>query len=229
MNKNLEIILRTENLFKTYKSSYGVECHAVNNVNLEIYRGEILLILGPSGAGKSTLLHLLGSLDKPSKGEIYFCEKKMPYNDEEKISKIRNEKFGFVFQFHHLLPEFTVLENLFIPMKISNKTNSLNLEEYCLKLLEKIGLKNKAYNFPKELSGGEQQRVSVLRALVNEPDIIFADEPTGNLDNKNRELTYNILEEIISGSGKTLVLVTHDTNIPFKNFRKITLIDGKIN
>jgi lipoprotein-releasing system ATP-binding protein len=227
MNKN--IILKTQNLFKTYISSYGEECHAIHDMNLEIYRGEILLIVGQSGAGKSTLLHLLGSLDKPSKGDIFFNEKKMPYENEKEISKIRNEKFGFVFQFHHLLPEFTVLENLIIPMRISKKINSKAMQEHSFKLLDKIGLRKKANNFPRELSGGEQQRVSVLRALVNDPDIIFADEPTGNLDNKNRELTYNILEEIISGSGKTLVLVTHDVNVPFKNFRKINLVDGKIN
>ncbi|MFC1546609.1 ABC transporter ATP-binding protein [bacterium] len=228
MNKKNELILEVHNLEKTYISSFGIKCTAVKDISLKIDKREILFITGPSGAGKSTLLNLLGGLDRPTQGSVRLNNRLMPYDKEDIIAQIRSEKFGFIFQFHHLLPEFTVMENLLIPGRISGKFSNKELEDHCIFLLNEVGMKHKSRNFPRELSGGEKQRVAVIRALVNKPLVIFADEPTGNLDNDNRDSVYNILKNMIYYFGSTLVLVSHDENVPFENYRKIKLIDGCI-
>ncbi|MFH1714821.1 MAG: ABC transporter ATP-binding protein [Elusimicrobiota bacterium] len=227
MNKE-NVILKTEGLSKVYVSSKETAHTALSNIDLEINEGERIIILGPSGAGKSTLLHLLGGLDRPTDGQVFFRDKEIVCDNDKFISKIRNENFGFIFQFHHLLPEFTVLENLMMPGRFYGKYEEGVLFDRALDLLSQVDLIEHKDNFPQELSGGEQQRVAVIRALMNDPDVIFADEPTGNLDQRNRERVYEILWEKVKREKKTLVLVTHDEEAGDNDTRRVHLVDGKL-
>lgn len=225
----MDTILSSRNLEKQYISSYGTACHAVNDVSLDIARGSIVCIVGPSGAGKSTLLHLLAGLDAPTNGAVLLDGKPLPFDNESLMARIRNKRFGCIFQFHHLLPEFTVYENVCMPLRIyADCATQRSIEQRCDALLATVGLWERRTHFPQELSGGEQQRVAVVRALVNQPDIIFADEPTGNLDHANRIAIYELLEGIVRETRTTLVIVTHDEAVPFHDAQKITLVDGKI-
>jgi len=231
MNNNKAKILETKQISKKYISSYNQSCLALNNIDLTIYENEIVCIIGESGSGKSTLLNVLSGLAQPTTGEVYFKNHKLHELTDNELSIIRNKHFGFIFQFHNLLPEFTVLENILIPQMIDRKNFvDKTAKEKAITLLNKLGIGNKIMNFPKELSGGEAQRAAIARALINNPDIIFADEPTGNLDAKNRENIYDILEEVNDNFHSSIVLVTHDKEIKLKDYktRTICLKDGNI-
>jgi len=208
----MKIILSSENISKSYQSTKKNKLQVLKSISFEIEENKISVIVGASGAGKSTLLHLLGGLDRPDTGKVYYEQKNIFDYNNDKLAKFRNENMGFVFQFHHLLPEFTALENVSIPQMIkgvSLKSASKN----SLRLLEIVGLKDRFDHKPAELSGGEQQRVAVARALANDPKIIFADEPTGNLDSANSESLHKLLFDLRDNFNKTFVIVTHNPEL----------------
>jgi lipoprotein-releasing system ATP-binding protein len=219
-------ILNVEDLTKTYQSGpQSVE--VLKGVDLEIQRGEIVVIMGPSGVGKSTLLHLIGGLDKPTSGKIIINNTNIFKLENNKLAHFRNSSIGFVFQFHHLLPEFTALENLMIPGMIG-KSEIEELKSKSITLLEKVGLLDRIDHKPSQLSGGEQQRVAVARALVNQPQLILADEPTGNLDKRNSESLYNLILELNKTLNQTFIIVTHNEMMTRNANKVIELEDGKI-
>ena len=206
---------------------YG-QLHVLKGVNLNIKQGEIVSIVGASGAGKTTLLQLLGTLDKPSKHEMTKLEinkVNIASLSDNLLSKFRNEQLGFIFQFHQLLPEFTALENVCIPAYIKG-TSKENAELKGLELLEFLGLKDRINNKPNELSGGEQQRVAVARALINNPSIVFAYEPSGNLDKKSAKQLHKLFFELRDRFGQTFVIVTHNNELADMADRKIIMSDG---
>jgi lipoprotein-releasing system ATP-binding protein len=207
-------ILRAESIVKTYPSKEGDSSviRVLNEVHFEVSPGESVAIMGPSGSGKSTLLHILGGLDRPSKGEVYFSNKALSTYNNEALAQWRNKEVGFVFQFHHLLPEFSALENVMMPALIHHYENS-DIKGRAQLLLERVGLSNREHHRPSELSGGEQQRVAVARALMNKPSLLLADEPTGNLDEKNTLQLMDLLGEMRASENMTLILVTHDIQL----------------
>ncbi len=208
----MSIILKANDISKSYQTIKKIKLDVLKNISFEIEENKISVIVGASGAGKSTLLHLLGGLDRPDSGTVYYQQKNIFEFNTEKLAKFRNENIGFVFQFHHLLPEFTALENISIPQMIkgeSLKTASKNSQ----RLLEIVGMQTRADHKPAELSGGEQQRVAVARALANNPKIIFADEPTGNLDSANSKSIHKLLFELRDQFQKTFVIVTHNPEL----------------
>lgn len=219
-------ILRVSGLKKTFKKN-GVHIHVLKGIDLDIYEGDRITIMGPSGAGKSTFLHVLGTLDKPSEGEVYFRDRNVRRFTEEEESRFRNEKVGFVFQFYHLLQDFNVIENITMPLLIRRlaATEAVSKAEA---FLEIMGLSNRKNHKPGELSGGEQQRVAIARALVNEPEIILADEPTGNLDRRTGKEVLDYLLSINERLSSTLVLVTHDPEIGAIGNRRLTMVDGEL-
>jgi len=222
-----QIILRSENLFKSFQTTKKVKLGVLKGIDLNIESGKITVIVGASGAGKSTLLHLLGALDRPDSGNIIFNDNDIFSFSDEKLAKFRNQNIGFVFQFHHLLPEFTALENVIIPQLI-NGTNYSVAEKRSEELMQNVGLKERVSHKPAELSGGEQQRVAVARALANNPQIIFADEPTGNLDSENSEGIHQLINELKNNFGMTFVIVTHNPNLMQLADSVFEIKDGKI-
>ncbi len=201
----------------------------LKGIDLKIHEGEMMAIVGPSGAGKSTLLHILGGLDKPGFGEVIFEGENIYKLSEQKRSEFRNRKVGFIFQFYHLLPEFTALENVFLPAMIGKNVGSLDsLKARAVLLLDRVGLNHRYEHKPQELSGGEQQRVAIARALINEPKVIFCDEPTGNLDSESGTGVINLLMELNKKNKQTLVIVTHDEEIARRSHRKIHMRDGHL-
>jgi len=199
----------------------------LKGIDLQINQGEVVSIVGPSGAGKTTLLQIMGTLLKPDSGEV-FLDGINPFTlNEGALSLFRNTRIGFVFQFHHLLPEFTALENVFLPALIK-RTNRKQAENRAKELLAMMGLAERMNNKPAELSGGEQQRVAVARALINEPAIVLADEPSGNLDSKNKKELHGLFFELREKLNQTFVIVTHDTELAEMSDRKIHLVDGQI-
>ena len=211
---------------KNITKNYGT-LEVLKGVDLSINKGEIVSIVGSSGAGKSTLLHILGTLDKPDKGEIYLAEQRMDALKGKALAKFRNHHIGFVFQFHHLLPEFTALENVCIPGWIAGKKKK-DVVERAKKLLKTLQLENRIDNKPQQLSGGEQQRVAVARALINNPQIIFADEPTGNLDSKNAGQMHELFVQLRTEFNQTFLIVTHNEELAAVSDRTIHMKDGKI-
>ena len=211
---------------RNIKKSYG-ELQVLKGIDLTIPEKKIVTIVGASGAGKSTLLHILGTLDTPDCGEIWYDKENIASYSSNKLAAFRNNNIGFVFQFHHLLPEFTALENVCIPAWIKG-IGKKEAEQKALELLERLGLSDRITHKPSELSGGEQQRVSVARALINSPKVILADEPSGNLDthtkNDLHQLFFNLRDEL----HQTFVIVTHDTELAAMSDWKISLCDGKI-
>jgi len=205
------LLLSAENIHKTYTGK-AEPVHVLKGVDITINRDDLTAIVGSSGSGKSTLLHILGGLDRPDKGTILFRNTDLSRMDDETLARFRNRNIGFVFQFHHLLPEFTALENVFMPGLIAGKPMS-EIRERAGYLLEETGLKDRMDHRPSELSGGEQQRVAVARALMNEPEIIMADEPTGNLDEANTEKLLSVLMDIKQKEKTAIVLITHDSRI----------------
>ena len=209
MNKT--IILHADNLIKTYPSKTE-QLKVLDSVSLDIMGKNISVIIGASGAGKSTLLHLLGGLDRPDTGKVLFDNENIFDHNDDKLARFRNKNVGFVFQFHHLLPEFTALENVAIPQMISGISYNSAIKR-AKELIYSVGLSNRENHKPAELSGGEQQRVAVARALANDPAIIFADEPTGNLDSVNSEIINQIIVDLRDKLGKTFIIVTHNSDL----------------
>ncbi len=208
------------------QKSYG-QLPILKGVDLEVKRGEIVSIIGASGAGKSTLLHILGTLDVADKGEVTLNGVATASLSGEALSVFRNRNIGFVFQFHHLLPEFNALENVCIPAFIAGKTRK-QAEEKAMGILRLLGLGDRAYHKPNQLSGGEQQRVAVARALINDPAIILADEPSGNLDSANADLLHQFFITLRDSFGQTFVIVTHNEGLAKISDRVVTMKDGMI-
>jgi putative ABC transport system ATP-binding protein len=217
-------MIQLKNVSKVYNGNGEKPVIALNEASLVIKKGEFIAITGPSGSGKSTLMNILGMLDKPTQGEYYFESKDVNALDENEMADIRNRKIGFVFQKFHLLPKTTAVENVELPLLYSNKKN---IRKYALSALQKVGLSDRLTHRDNELSGGQQQRVAIARALVNEPDIIFADEPTGNLDFASGQEIMKILQELHS-AGKTIVVITHDMSVAAYAKRTIHIHDGLI-
>ncbi|MDP2216762.1 MAG: ABC transporter ATP-binding protein [Methanolobus sp.] len=218
-------IIEIRNLSKVYPG--GVEVRALDGIDLDIQRGEFLSIIGPSGSGKSTLLHMIGILDTPTSGTITIDGRVVTEMSEQERSKARNEILGFVFQYHHLLPDFTALENVMMPLLIAG-ANKKDAREVASGILKDVGLAERMDHLPSQLSGGQAQRVSVARALANNPGIVIGDEPTGNLDTKSSDMIYDLLRELNHEKGQTFILVTHDEKMAKKTDRIIRLVEGKI-
>jgi lipoprotein-releasing system ATP-binding protein len=204
---------------------YGT-LEVLKGVDFSISQGEIVSIAGSSGAGKTTLLHILGTLDNPDQGEIWFGEKRLDTMKSKELADFRNQHIGFVFQFHHLLPEFTALENVCVPGWIAGRKTG-ELEKKAGELLERLGVSARASHKPNALSGGEQQRVAVARALVNNPGIIFADEPTGNLDSTNATSLHNLFKQLRDELNQTFLIVTHNEELAAMSDRVMHLKDGR--
>lgn len=217
-------ILKVENLNKTYGKGENI-VEALKDINLSVNKGEFVAIVGASGSGKSTLLHLLGGLDRPTKGKVIIDGESIYNYKEEKLAIFRRRKIGFIFQFFNLIPVLDVEENIALPALLDNdKVDKSYLEE----IIEILGLKERKNHLPSELSGGQQQRVSIGRALLNKPSIILADEPTGNLDSKNSKEVIELLKFTARKYNQTLILITHDINIASMADRVITIEDGEI-
>ena len=223
-----EIILKTSNIVKSFQTTKKVNLNVLKGISLEIQKEKITIIVGASGAGKSTLLHLLGGLDRPDSGEIYYDDKNIFEFSDDKLARFRNKNVGFVFQFHHLLPEFSALENVMIPQLIDG-VNLRKAKTKSEELLKTVGLVERLDHKPAELSGGEQQRVAVARALANDPKIIFADEPTGNLDSVNSDEIHKLILNLKINLGVTFVIVTHNQNLVDLADQIYEIKDGKIN
>lgn len=211
---------------KNISKSYG-DLEVLKEVSIEIAKGEIVSIVGSSGAGKSTLLHILGTLDKPDKGEVSLQNQQIEKLTGNALSKFRNKHIGFIFQFHHLLPEFSALENVCIPGWIA-KTKKAEVEARAKEILDQLGLAKRINHKPHELSGGEQQRVAVARALINKPDIIMADEPTGNLDSNNGRELHQLFMQLRDQYSQTFLIVTHNEELAKMSDRIVHMKDGKI-
>lgn len=215
-------MLTGKNIYKRYGS-----LEVLKGVSLEINKGEVIAIVGPSGCGKSTLLHILGTLDKPDIGEIVINNTSLGLLSGNKLAAFRNKHIGFVFQFHHLLPEFTALENVCIPGWLAGRGKK-EVKDKAENLLKTLGLLERNENKPNQLSGGEQQRVAVARALINNPDIVFADEPTGNLDSANAQELHQLFFDLRKQFNQTFLIVTHNEELSQLSDRVLHMKDGKI-
>ncbi|UUC42781.1 ABC transporter ATP-binding protein [Clostridioides difficile] len=216
------MIIKAKQLSKIYGSNNN-KVIALNNVNLEINSGEFVSIIGPSGSGKSTLLHILSGLDNPTSGQVLLDDKDIYKHNEKELSALRRKSFGFVFQQFNLLPVLTASENISMPVLLDKKQPD---KDYLNEISSLLGIADRLNHLPHELSGGQQQRVAIARALIAKPDIIFADEPTGNLDSKSGSEVMNLLIKTSKQFGKTLVVITHDDRIAKLADRKISIIDG---
>ena len=215
-------MIRIENLTKSFGN-----LQVLKGVSLNIKKGEVISIVGPSGAGKTTLLQLIGTLDKPTGGTILFNGEDVGRMGSNRLSTFRNRHIGFVFQFHQLLPEFTALENITIPALIAGRKRK-EAETEAMELLRIMGLEERAQHKPSEMSGGENQRVAVARALINHPDVILADEPSGSLDSKNKEELHKLFFDLRDRFGQTFIIVTHDEELAKLTDRTIRMVDGVI-
>ena len=214
------------NLTKSFKMA-GLELTVLKGINLTIAQGEILAIVGASGAGKSTLLHILGTLDRPTSGTVLFEGQDLFQLSDQKQAEFRNRRIGFVFQFHHLLPEFTALENVCLPAYIQNRS-AQDAQAEATSLLKDVGLEHRMNHKPGELSGGEQQRVAVARALIQQPNLVLADEPTGNLDTHTGDALFTLMRTLNRSRGITFVIVTHNEKLSAQADRIIYMEDGQI-
>ncbi|HCA43254.1 MAG TPA: lipoprotein-releasing system ATP-binding protein LolD [Bacteroidetes bacterium] len=217
-------ILNIKDVKKSYKIDKQNSLTVLKGINLEIKKGEVIAIVGQSGAGKSTLLHILGTLDRPDNGNIIYGDQDITKYNEKDLASFRNKKIGFIFQFHHLLPEFTALENILIPAMIDGEDK----KERAMELLEIVGVKNREEHKPSEISGGEAQRVAIARALINSPEIILADEPTGNLDTANANSVIELIFDLRNKFNQTFVIVTHNEEFAGKCDRIVKMKDGLI-
>mgnify|MGYP006270202863 CR=1 FL=1 len=223
-----ETILRLEGIRRELELSRDVRQTIIPNLSLDIFKGEFVAITGPSGSGKSTLLYIMGGLDKPTFGKVWLDGQEITGIDEAEMTVIRNEKIGFIYQFHFLLPEFSALDNVCLPMLIRRKYGRKEIRERAMKLLDMVGLENKYANKPNQLSGGQQQRVAIARALANEPKVLLGDEPTGNLDSKSADNVYQLFDRLNRELSQTVIVVTHDEEFANRAGRRIHLVDGKI-
>ncbi len=219
-----QVILEAIEIKKSFPISKDFRLKVLKGINLKIYEGEIAVIVGKSGAGKSTLLHIMGALDKPDFGELIFKGKNLFELNHKQLAKFRNEEIGFVFQFHHLLPEFNVIENVLIPNMILGKKE----KDFALQLLKEVGIEDRANHKPSEISGGEAQRVALARALINSPKIVLADEPTGNLDTENANAIIELIFRLREKFNYTFVIVTHNEDFAKNCDRIIKISDGVI-
>lgn len=219
-----KIMILLKNITKIYGKDGGQEVTALNDVNLIIRKGEFIAIIGASGSGKSTLMNILGMLDRPTNGEYFLNNREVNSYKDDELAKVRNKTIGFVFQKFHLLPKTSAIENVELPLIYSERKNIKGL---ALEALKQVGLEQRVNHKPNELSGGQQQRVAIARALVNEPEIILADEPTGNLDSKSSLEVMSIFQQL-NKSGKTIILITHEQDIAMQVGRVIKIEDGRI-
>jgi lipoprotein-releasing system ATP-binding protein len=220
-------ILEARELYKSYVGGDGGEIHVLEGVNLDVKRGEMVAIVGASGAGKSTLLHVLGGLDRPTKGTVMLGGETVTGRDDVALSELRNRRVGFVFQFHHLLREFSALENVMMPLRIGG-WETAKAKRRAEELLARLGLKPRMHHRPSELSGGEQQRTAVARALSADPAILLADEPSGNLDHANAEMLHDLFAELARDLELGMVVVTHNRSLASRADRVLLLEDGKL-
>lgn len=211
---------------KQIKKSFG-QVHVLKGMDFSVDKGEIVIVVGASGAGKTTLLQILGTLDRPDSGQLFFDGTDISSLNEKELAAFRNKNIGFVFQFHHLLPEFTALENVCIPAFIAKKSK-IEASAKAKELLEMLGLGHRLEHKPSELSGGEKQRVAIARALVNDPMVVFADEPSGNLDSVNRQELHEIIVDLREKLDQTFVIVTHDLEMEHMADRTVVMTDGMI-
>jgi lipoprotein-releasing system ATP-binding protein len=221
------ILIRAESLHKEYPMGKDQRLHVLKGLDIEVREAEISVIIGPSGSGKSTLLHLLGGLDRPSSGKVIVDDHDLGVMSEDELAAFRNRTLGFIFQFHHLLPEFTALENVAMPALIRGE----KLEEArgrAVALLEEVGLSERVEHKPSELSGGEQQRVAVARALMNSPALILADEPSGNLDEENSQKLHQLLADLAQKRGLSFLIATHNLDLTKRAHRVLQLVDGRL-
>jgi len=224
-------LIRVVDLYKTYvdatSEAITTQVEVLKGVDIEVRQGEILAIIGKSGVGKSTLLHLIGGLDRPTSGSVFFKDQNIYAYSDRQLDRFRNLEIGFIFQFHHLLPEFTALENIAIGGLIARKNVS---ETYGAagKILNYVDLADRSSHYPSELSGGERQRIAIARALINQPKVILADEPTGNLDRKTSDDILDLLWDLNDRLNQTLILVTHDHGLAQRADRMVHIVDGRI-
>lgn len=211
---------------KQLRKSFG-QVHVLKGLDFNVKKGEIVIVVGASGAGKTTLLQILGTLERPDSGKLYFGDLDISNLNEKELAAFRNKNIGFIFQFHHLLPEFTAIENVCIPAFIAKKSKA-EATAKAKELLNMLGLSHRLNHKPSELSGGEKQRVAIARALINDPMVVFADEPSGNLDSVNRHELHEIIVDLRNKLNQTFVIVTHDLEMEEMADRKIVMTDGMI-
>ncbi len=221
-----EIVLQAKNIEKSFHDPITIK--VLNEINFSVNKGEFVSVIGKSGCGKSTLLYILSTMDTDYEGELLIDQISMKNKKEAELAKVRNEKIGFVFQFHYLLNEFSVLKNVMLPGLKLGKFSPKEVEFRAMEKLKILGIENEALKMPNQLSGGQKQRVAIARALINDPLIIMGDEPTGNLDKKNSQIVFDVFKELAIEEKQTLLIVTHDGEFAHKSDRIIEMEDGKI-
>ncbi len=221
-----QLLLQAENIYKAYGTADN-PIQVLSGVDLALARGEMLAIVGASGSGKTTLLQILGCLDVPDQGELFFAGKEISKSSENELSSHRNENVGFIFQFHYLLPEFSALENVMMPGLIAGR-HKKKLKEKSLELLQQVGLEHRTHHRSGELSGGEQQRVALARALIMQPSLVLADEPTGNLDSASGKQVFDLLTHLCRTRSMSVIMVTHNMELAGSMDRCLTLADGRL-
>lgn len=219
-------LIKIDGLYKSYGNKVKT-VDVLKGIDLSVLKGEMIAVVGASGVGKSTLLHLMGVLDRPTKGDVFYKGEKIFGQTDKKLAVFRNKNIGFVFQFHHLLPEFTALENVMMPLLIGGG-DRVSAGKMAEELLFEVGLQERLHHKPGELSGGEQQRVAIARALIQSPDMLLADEPTGNLDTHTGDEVFNLLLRLNQEKGITMIIVTHNERLAGKMKRRIRMVDGRI-
>ena len=219
-------ILEAKNINKIFHDT--IDLQVLKDINFSIAKGEFVSVIGKSGCGKSTLLYILSTMDTDYTGELFIDGELMHPKNEQELAFIRNEKIGFVFQFHYLINEFNVLRNVMLPGLKQGKLNAAEIEHTALEKLRLLGIQNEALKMPNQLSGGQKQRVAIARALINNPLIIMGDEPTGNLDSKNTQIVFDIFQELTKNYGQTIIAVTHDDDFAKRSDRIIEMKDGEV-